>query len=222
MFAKRITLKEYSEIPLIKSIKYDTKLKSYTMTERGLTSKRKGLISNLKKTYYPTYVRASNKRYSKRAKKGSSKGQGINVENQLTMYVAKKKAPRHRMSKAILKYWKDNNHVPIAAQVPVYVKKFKCVTQADIITRTPDGQLWMNEIKTGYPTGGFVKKGKLKNLLDVPNTIYNHYQLQAFYTTKGMQEFGLDIKSVIIQVYDEKGKVVVKARKPPKWTHQLC
>ena len=217
---KTISLKEYSEIPIIASIRYDPKKKSYVMTERGRESKRRGLIGNLKRTYYPTYVRAA-KKYRKRSKKGSSEAQGVNVENQLTMYVAKRKAPTHRMAKAVLKYWKDHGHNPIAAQVPVYIDKFKCCTQADIITQTSDGQLWMNELKTGYPTAGFTKKGTFENLLEVPNTIYNQYHLQAYYTTKGMRDMGLNIKCVLIQVYDDKQKVVVKSRKQPKWIQQL-
>lgn len=216
-------LTSYLQIPLVSSIQFDKKLKRFTMEQRGNTSSRKGLISCLSHHYYPNTTRSKNK--SRRKKKGSNMKQGITVDNQICMYIKSgfEKYPKHRMARSLVEYWKENDHVPVAAQVPVYIAKFKCVTQADVITRSPDGQLWVNEIKTGYPTGGFRKKGLMKHLDNVSNTVYNQWFLQCYYTTLGIRETsGEHYKGVIIQIYDDQDKgVVVKRLKHPKWISQL-
>lgn len=222
-------LASYLQIPLVNSIQFDKKLKSFTMEQRGNRSSRKGLIPTLKSYYYPQghpSLEKKRKKYQKgRVKKGSNSQVGTTVDNQICQYIKSefKKYPKHKFAKALLEFWKEHDQVPIAAQVPVYIEKFQCITQADVITRSPDGQLWVNEIKTGYPRSGYVKKGTFNHLLEVPNTRYNQWFLQCTYTTMGLRTISGDkYKGVIIQIYEDKKKgVVVKKLKHPKWITQL-
>jgi len=217
---------KYLQHRIVSTIEFDKKKKSYICTVRGCRSKKPGLHSSLRRKHYPKYKHS--KRKKKTDKKGSSIKQGKTIDNQLNAYIQKKKRPTHRMVKQLIAHWTAIGHTPIAAQLPVYIKKLDCVTQADIVTSDVDGNLWMFEVKSGFPPGGSRKKGTLNAVPgQIANTVYNHWELQRYYTTKGLQEQGLPIhESRVIHVYDEFDKnlnkkvVRVKIRIPPKWVNK--
>jgi hypothetical protein len=217
----------YLKHPLIASIEFDAKQRAYTIMERGCRSKRRGLISSLQAKYYPDYERSirSNNR-GVRASQGSSKTQGITVDKQLAAHITLRKPPKNALALALIEYWDANNFQLIAAQVPTYVRQFDCVTQCDVLAyNASDQTLWMFEVKTGYPTGGFRKKGTLNTegaVGDVPSTVYNHWQLQRHFTHIGLVDYGLDVKeSRVIQVFKRKKKIVVKVHENPGWCEEL-
>ena len=217
------SIKTYLKHSIISTIAFDKKQKSYTVKIRGQCGKRPGIHNTLRRKHYPKYKHS--KRKQKTNKKGSSKTQGKSIDHQLNQYIAHGKKPKHRMVKCLIKYWHSIGHTLEAAQIPVYIKELDCVTQADIITSDKDGKLWMFEVKSGFPPGGSRKKGSLSGIRPlVPNTVYNHWELQRHYTTKGLKALGMPIhESRVIHVYDEHDKkqdkkvVQVKVRKIPKW-----
>jgi hypothetical protein len=104
--------------------------------------------------------------------------------------------------------------------VPVFIKQFGIVTQADLIIQSPKGELLMLELKSGYNSAR--AQGTLGGLPDVPNTIKNQWELQRHFTEKGLREGGLPIKgSYIINVYNEDTGATVKKRPNPEWTKKL-
>jgi len=214
---------KYLKHDIISTISFDKKKKSYTVKIRGQLGKRPGIHRTLKQRHYPRYKHS--KRRQKTNKKGSSIIQGKSIDHQLNQFISCGKKPTHRMVKHLIKHWYTIGHTLEAAQLPVYIKELDCITQADIITSDKEGRLWMFEVKSGYPPGGSRKKGSLKGIKPaVPNTVYNHWELQRYYTTKGLQNLGLPIHdSRVIHVYDEHDKkldkkvVKVKERTIPKW-----
>lgn len=125
------------------------------------------------------------------------------------------------LAKAVVAYVEDQCKSTLqAAQVPVYVKDFGIITQADLIIETPKGELHMLELKSGYNSAR--AQGTIRGLDNVPNTIKHQWELQRHFTEKGLRDGGLPIKgSYIINVYQEDKGVVVKKRKNPEWTKQL-
>lgn len=212
------SIQKYLGHSLIKGITFDKAKRGFTTADGAVYH---GLHSMLKLYHYPNYVHSS--RRSRTQKKGSSKVQGARVDEQLFNYVKSEyaKKPKHRMAAAIATSLQQRNQVIVAAQLPVFIKKLQCITQADIIALdTETDALWLYEVKTGYPAGGHRKKGVLKGIPDVPNTVYNHWELQRHYTVQGIEDNGLKIDhSAVLHVYvdSKKKQLIVNARKIPKW-----
>lgn len=223
---------QYTDNRLVKSIYFDYDRISYGITINGCKQSCRGLTSTLQYRFYPTYVRSTSKSGSshrRRQKKGSSEQLGKIVDKHLTNYVKTQKRPKHKMTIAIINFIEQNmEHTIVGAQLPTYIKEFRCITQADLITIDKLNRLWMIEIKTGYPRGGYRKKGNgmLTNIPSkgqIPSTVYNHWQLQCHYTAKGLKECGLPLyNSCIVQAFNERKrgepvKVTVKKLETPKW-----
>ena len=214
----------YLEKPLIKSIGFNGFKFSYTVN--GHTFYTGGIHSKLKSIFYPEFeikLRQYRRKGKSNKKKGSTKAQGIAIDRQLKEYVksGEKKKPRNMLAKAVIAYIEDHCKSSIqAAQVPVFLKQFNIVTQADLIIQSPKGELMMLELKSGYNSAR--AQGTIRGLPDVPNTIKNQWELQRHYTEKGLLEGGLPINgSYIINVYGEDKGVSVKKRKNPDWVKQL-
>ena len=104
--------------------------------------------------------------------------------------------------------------------MPVFLKEFGIITQADLIIQNKKGELLMLEVKSGY--NSCRAQGTLRGLPDVPNTIKNQWEIQRHFTEKGLKEGGLPIKgSFIINVYQEDNGFTVKKRKNPEWTKTI-
>lgn len=205
---------DYLQAPLMQSIGFDPGRKMYHVGDCHVG----GLLSKLQKLYYPHFQRKRRRQKKNTQKKGSSKAQGKAIDNQITKYIQCGKNPTHGHAKALLAYLKSVNLRPVAAQVPVYIKELKRVTQADLIVETPLKQLVMMEIKSGY--NQMQAQGELLNLEGVKCNQNNIWELQRHYTHKGLVEGGLPlVGSHILQVYAEGkgGQVTVKKRKVPKW-----
>jgi len=188
-----------------------------------------GLHRKLRAAYYPKYKRSRRRR--KTAKKGSTKAQGIRVDNEICAFVAGKKPrkKRHWMTDKLIEYWtKRIKHTMQVAQLPVMIGELGCMTQVDVVTRDKHGELHMWEVKTGFPPGGARKKGFLSKT-KIPNTLYNHWELQRHYSWVGMNQGGIDIKyenTHVINIYMEakNGKNVahIQSRPHPKWVGKFC
>ena len=213
-----VQIHTYLQHRLIKGITFDRAKKGFKTADGTVYH---GLHSMLRLYHYPNYVHSS--RRSRTQKKGSSKLQGARVDEQLFEYIKSdyKKKPKHKMAVGIALYLHENNQIPVAAQLPVFIQKLQCITQADLIALdTKTNELWVYEVKTGYPAGGFRKKGELKGISGVGNTVYNHWELQRHYTVQGIEDNGLKVdRSAVLHVYmdTKKRKLEVKARKIPKW-----
>lgn len=179
-----------------------------------------GVLSKLKKMYYPHWERKKGHHRRKGAapklRKGSTAAQGKAVDKQLTDYVASGKKPRNAHAKALVEYFLHAKMRPVAAQVPVYVEMLDRITQADLIVENEYGQLLMFEIKSGY--NRTQKQGDLKGLPGVPCRQNEIWELQRHYTHKGLVEGGLPIiGSHVVNVYNEGTVITVKKRKVPQW-----
>jgi len=211
------SLVEYFDNPHIKNLAFNGK--AYTMYGKV----RSGLIKRLKEIYYPDYRHKMKKhRKTKLQRKGSSIRIGKSIDKEIFNLINNpKKKPRNSHTKALVSYWESIEHTLQAAQVPVFIKKLNCCTQADVITQDKEGRLFLWEVKSGFNNSQ--KQSLLRNIeAVVPNCEKNHWQLQRHYTTEGLNDFGLNIEgSQIINVYGEKNDMTVKRKKNPIWCQKL-
>lgn len=212
-------LVKYLSNDLIKSIGFNGHVYTYS---NGKTTG--GIISKLKKIYYPDFEvkkRQYRRKNKKNVKGASTRAIGITIDKQLQAYTKIGKKPKNALAVALVNYLEGECKQKIqAAQVPVFLKQFGRITQADVITEDESGNLYMVEVKSGY--NQCKAQGFLKGLKDVPNTIKNHWELQRHYTHKGLVEGGLNIKaSYIVNVYTEGSGITVKKRKNPSWVKEL-
>jgi len=221
-------LKTYVATPLIKSTSFDESSGCYSYTAYGQRVKCGGLVKTLEHKYYAHYKDNRSKRRTKQTNiRGSNKKQGKLVDSQLLHYVHVGKKPKRcsKMTSALLDYWNSKGHVLQASQLPVVLRTWNRMTQADVITKNKStGELCLWEVKTGIPVGGFRKQDNFNGILsDVKCTKYNIWQLQLHYTRKGLQDEGLLIsESNVIQVYSTKDKgVQVKVHPEEKWLKKL-
>lgn len=226
-------IEKYLDGPFCKATAYDPIQKCYLSEGQHYG----GLLPKMAALHYPGFRRS--RRRTKTLKKGSSRKEGIRVDQDVVTLVnggGKKKKKIHPFATALVQYWTERKgHQLVRAQVPVRVARFDAVTQADCITWDPKKEeLWMWEVKCGFAPGGSVKKGYLfrppaQNPVEkVPSTVHNHWELQRYWTHKSFLEQGVPIvHSRVINVYrqqeckdNKKTKVVVKERKPPAWILQ--
>lgn len=128
----------------------------------------------------------------------SSKVDGKRADNALEKAIETGNAPpaTSKYAAAVWKYWQENGHRPVLAQLPVVLPKQNIATAGDYFT-VKDGKLWLWELKTGWP---FVYKtlaeaGTMSEPLDhVWATPWNRWQLQVLITQLAYQrELGLEI-----------------------------
>lgn len=214
-------LVKYLHNPLIQSVGFNGHMYTYKDKD-GAPRQTGGLISTLKKIYYPDFEvkKRQYRRKNKKNKKGAStRTIGITIDKQIQSYIKIGKKPKNKLAIALVEYLENHCKQSLqAAQVPVFT--LKKVTQADIITQDEAGNLYMVEVKSGY--NQCQAQGTLRTLPDVPNTIKNHWELQRHFTHKGLVEGGLDIKaSYIVNVYTEGDGITVKKRKNPTWINKV-
>jgi len=209
----------------IQSATFDKEDGKYHYWKTGNTFASGGLLSTLKYNYYPHYQENRSKRKWKKTNiRGSTCAQGKLVDKQIGEYtIAGGKGRPKRvtsMASALLGYWEAMGHIPQVAQLPVEITRWNRMTQADYITRAPDGRLWLWEVKTGFPVGGFRKQGEFKGeFKGVSCTKYNIWQLQLHFTREGLKKAGVDIsESRIIQVHSDKSKkMTIIVHEPKSW-----
>ena len=226
-----------SEDPVVKYVEqefcstfgFDKEIYQFSFQSHGVTKYAKGLRSKLKGEFYPKYKKSEQKRHRRTIQVGSSSAQGTRVDNEIMKITGigknKKKRPKklHKLTSAIVDKLEEQGHIFVASQLPVNIDYWNRATQADLVTRK-NGQLWMFEIKTGFPVGGFSKKGKLKPPLSrVDSTIYNHWQLQRHYTHQGLLVNGLQITEsrIIHAKFHRKKGIVCEIKSNPKWTEKI-
>lgn len=107
--------------------------------------------------------------------------------NDLLLYLKTGKRPRRLLSKAIIKYIENTlKHTFQAVELPVYVDKLQCATQIDLVTMSPSKQLYLWEIKTGFPNSR--SYGMLNWWDELKNTKRNHFELQRYYCAVSLAE----------------------------------
>lgn len=204
-----------------------------------------GLVSCVRRRYHPHFDRgrdnmskAHKRRWKSVKVRGSNSSQGKTVDNQIAKYtqagggsisavLGSRVSP---LTRALLEYFKGIGHTPQAAQLPVRLADWEGMTQADLITKDSFGNLWLWEVKTGFPVGGFRHHDTFHNIGGgkkdkVPCTIYNCWQLQLYFTRRALERTAkLPISQArVIQVYTEKGKVkpIIKVHETPKWLRDI-
>ena len=184
---------------------------------------RGGLHSALTRQFYPKFVIKHRKSKKPRRYKGSSREEGVLVDQQLSEYVKKGIEPSETLAQVVVAHLERMGHTLQACQVPLYVTVggSERITQADLISQDQGGRLWMWEVKAGYNRAK--PQGTLRGLRGVPSTRHNHWELQRHYTHKGLVESGLPIyRSHVLNVYRESGGFVhAKQRSVPKWCDRL-
>lgn len=213
----------YLQLPVVKSASFSEADDRYHYTKHGQQVACGGLVQTLKYRFYQHYKDNRSKRRKGTRVRGSNKKQGKLVDAQLLQYVHVGKKPKRctKMTTALLDYWHSKGHTLEAAQLPVELVQWNKMTQADVITRK-NNQLYMWEVKTGFPIGGFRKQAFFSAPLHkVPCTKYNIWQLQMHYTMQGLRQQGLPIKAGnVIQVYSKDGKMQVKVHEEEPWLKQ--
>ena len=218
----------HSQVPQTAHFNEETHCFHYTKDQRAVQCG--GIHTLLKQVFYPHYQSNRSQRDHARVNVvGSNAAQGQRIDAELDLAVEGKKPTKgkwHRMTLALLEYWKARGHTLQATQVPVELANgWARMTKADVITRCEaDGKLWLWEIKTGYPVGFYreQKKFAAAPFKDVACTQQNiwflqlHYTHQALHTSAGLRIEG---GARILQVYAKTGvkQLFVEERVPPAW-----
>lgn len=219
----------HSEVPQTARYSEETHCFHYRKDQRAVQCG--GIHTLLKSLFYNHYEPNRSQRDHARVNVvGSNPAQGQLVDDQLGWAVEGKQPPTkkkwHRMTLALLDYWKAKGHTLQAAQVPVELANgWGRMTKVDMITRCEaDGKLWLWEIKTGYPIGFYREQKFFERapFLDIPCTQQNiwflqlHYTHQALHTSAGIRIEG---GARILQVYAKKRekKLYIEERAPPAW-----
>jgi hypothetical protein len=218
-----------NESHIARTAHFDVDRKCYAYeTEGGVLIRCGGLIEALRVRFFAHVDLAADVRKKRRHTKirGSSASVGKRIDSQLMHYVQSGAlvARAHPWSVALVNHWQAMGHTLVAAQLPVCVKQWDKLTQADILTvDRASGRLWLWEVKSGAPVGGYRKNGTFSQapFAGVPCTKYNQWQLQLYFTRKALEESArLPIAEArVIQIYGEKGKdePVIKVHDPPSW-----
>lgn len=217
-------------VELIKQFGFE----KYSFFHAGITHEGGGVISLLQKTFYPHYKSNRSKRKYKSVNvQGSTSVKGKTIDGQLGKWTAlggggKRPKRLNAWAGALMEHLETLGHTPQAAQLPVLIPNSRPhrMTQADLITVDGFGRLWLWEIKSGIPVGGFQKQDVFQNGIQdtkgktVPCTKYGIWQLQLEFTRKALEAAGISIAEArVIQVYGDKreNKPVVKVHSQPEW-----
>lgn len=218
------TLAAHLASPFVQSVQFNDDFECYTYVKHGVRVHCGGLINKVRREYYPHYKRTRRRR--KTNKKGSSTVLGKRVDNQVEAYLTQRTKPGNVLARRVLHYLlKEQGHTLQACQVPVFVKRYKCVTQVDLLTLDAKDRLWMWELKTGYPN--MRSQGTLKKL-DVRNSRLSHWELQRHYTALALKQHKVNVyKSAVLHVYSEykpkekRTVVSIKARRAASWSNKI-
>lgn len=219
----------HSEVP--QSARFSEKTHCFHYTkEGGRPVQCGGIHTMLQRLFYSHYQSNRSQRDHARVNVvGSDAKKGQLIDSQLDLAVEGKKPEGrtkwHRMTLALLEYWRVRGHTLQATQIPVELcNGWGRMTKADVITKAPDGKLWLWEIKTGYPVGFYRKQKWFQSapLKDIDCTQQNiwflqlHYTHQALHTNAGIRIEG---GARILQVYAKKGEkqLTLEERTPPEW-----
>lgn len=142
----------------------------------------RGIHSAIERRYYPLQWRIKSRHYNTK-KRGSSRAQGKAVERAIDRHVFEGKTLRQRMAKAVIATWRAMNHEVQAAQWPVLLWRKNICTQVDYLTQDMEtGELWMWELKTGWPVCPRSPK-RFRNLPErMPCTPFTRWDMQRAMT----------------------------------------
>lgn len=221
-------LARYLHSSVAQSARYDESVRCYRFRKQGLERIAGGLHRTLQSTFYPHYKDNRSRRKRDVQIRGSSKAQGKRVDQEVAMMVEGRLQKKlHKMTLALLQFWKERKETLQAAQVPVEltVNQTK-MTQADLITRDAQGRLVLYEIKTGAPVGFHVTQDtfQVKSVAHIRCTKKNIWQLQLAYTRMALeQSAGIPIhEAYVIQIYDHRGEgLQIDLHPQPTWTQLL-
>lgn len=212
---------------LIQSARFDETAKCYKFERNGITVTCGGVHSMLRYTFYPHYQDNRSRRKGSVQIQGSSKSIGKRVDNEIALAVERRlpKKP-HKMTSALLNFWKEAGETLQAAQVPVVLTTAQSrMTQADVITKDSKGRLILYEIKTGAPVGFHIAQDtfQVEHVSDIKCTKKHIWQLQLAYTRMALEKSGVPIHaSYVLQIYQHKQQgLVIDPQTPPGWTQKL-
>lgn len=225
----------YLDKEIFKNMSRSSVNERYQTIVRGKYSDFGGLRKWLERRYYPHYT-PSKRRFQKGKTykvKASSDVRGKRVDRELSQHIfdqtavgkkrRKRNGPRKRkpdkLTQGILRFWRAKGHVPVASQVPVELKRIGRMTEADVVTVDPKGQLYMWEVKT-CGVGIKQHKGEFKAPYDsVPCTLPNQWELQRHYTHQGMVQGGLPLtRSFVLHATElRNGHTSIRAMPNAKW-----
>lgn len=217
-------------VDLVKVGKYS----KYKFFHSGTEHTSGGLLTLLERTFYSHYQTNRSRRNHKHVMvRGSNDSKGKTVDRQISAWTSLGGAGQrpkrlNKLAASLMKHLEDLGHSPQAAQLPVLIPNTRPyrVTQADLITKDGFNRLWLWEIKTGFPVGGFRKQDVFqhgivdKNGDAVPCTKYNIWQLQLHFTRQALESAGIEIAEArVIQVHEVKNKAEpqIKIHAQPEW-----
>ena len=228
---------KYMKIDLMSKVDHEGgKHGQYTIPSGtpGCFKRFPGLINKIKRRFYSDYIPCKRRRRTK--KKGSGVKVGAAADKYITNAILEdrcdEKFPKRcsMYAKKALIFWRERGHQLQAAQLPVIMKKNKCITQGDYFTVKKNAvgllELWMWELKTGWPPGASGRKQKkfTRPLDEVNCSPFNIWQLQRQFTHWAYEEeLGIKIHaSRILHIYkhEDKGMIAIE-RAPPKWCKLL-
>lgn len=232
-------ISNYAKNKFCTSVKLtNDKYKSFSFFHAGFTHTGGGIHSLLEKTFYSHYKMNRSRRNHKTVHvRGSNSDKGKTVDRQITEWArlgGRGKRPKrlNKLAAALMKHLEDMGHIPQAAQLPVMIPDTRPhrMTQSDLITRDGFGRLWLWEVKSGYPVGGFRKQGVLdRGVADkkgepVPCTKHSIWQLQLHFTRNALEAAGINIAEArVIQVHEDKrkDKPIVTIHDQAEWVKKL-
>lgn len=225
-------LVRYLQSEIATTAHYNEETRCYNYTKGGREIECGGIHSFLRQRFYSHHrSNRSERKHKQTSIIGSSAAQGKLVDSQIQAITLGKKPKRlHKLTVALLDWWKERGHTVHAAQVPVELAQgYARMTQADVITQAPDGRLWVWEVKTGWPVGFYHSQGNFASapLRDIPCTQENIWYLQLHYTHQALvtcAALPIDLECAgVLQVYQKKvsktkgAQILVEQRSVPEW-----
>jgi hypothetical protein len=235
------SLQEYCRTTLVKTSKFVNNMYFYVDNITKEPMYCGGLHTLLKKYFYPDYD-PNKKKFSKKSNtKSSTHVRGKVIDKQLLLFLDERQDEVKRVlpeTRAILNYFSLIGHIGQASQLPVKIPVANKLTQCDYITRSPDGYLYLWEIKSGGKNleheipNDILKNINPKIIIDevvgknglpvkgVACTQKNIWQLQLHFTRKSLECAGLPIREArVLQVsknqFNDRVNVVVHEQ--PDW-----
>lgn len=228
---------DHVQTEFAKTAMFDKGEEKYKYTENGMAKCVAGLKTHISQTFHPFYKESDKKRAYTTQIRGSSSKEGQRVDRELKLLTSQSKEKNKKHGKlspktlAIWNYWKELKHVVQGSQIPIRIHGNTCMTQVDVITKAPDGKLWLWEIKCGCPIGLHrqVKKMCLQNVVNLDGkpikcTKKAMWQLQVYYCYLSLKAAGIPIAEYrILQVFTRKKQKAIQFKEhlPAPWLKNI-
>jgi hypothetical protein len=227
-------LARVTAIPFLAGIAIDDKTEGHYFTLNGKKEIHDGLHKRMHRRFFRKYKKKHRKITKKTRRFPSTKKDGAEAGGNVEAFMRGDGVLDDMNPYAIeaINWWIANGHQLQASEIPVVLPHARIITRGDFFTvkhntETNKDELWLWELKTGYPHVPRHPIRMASPLITVHCTPWNIYQLQLLFTRMAYER-ELEMKidhSRVIHVWKERAKDKSFSYKcavyaPPKWVEE--